>query len=145
MTAPEATPRPLVTRRRLVVSVLLALAAVGIVYAFTLHEEPEPVRYTHGAVRTLYPADGDEVPQQTEVFVELQPGYDVKDFVIEGDAVQRDDLDVTTGLNRFRYQPGEGKPIERFASGRTCVTVEFVALADPDGGLEKARWCFFVD
>lgn len=137
MTAPEA--RPLFTRQRVVVSVLLAVAVVGVVYAFTLHEETEPVRYTHTAVRTAYPEPGDQLPRQTTVFVELQTGYDVKDIVIQGVAVQRDDLEIITGLNRFGYTPGEGKVIEQFQAERTCPTVEFVDPAVPE-----FSWCFYL-
>lgn len=143
MTAPS--PRPLVTRRRVVVSVLLALAAVGIVYAFNLHEEPEPVRYTHAAIVAVMPKPGAEVPRQTEVFVELKPGYDVIDIIVGDDAVQRDDLDVITGLNRFGFVPGEDEAIEKFESGRTCPTVEFVAVTEPKATPQRFSWCFSVD
>lgn len=127
------------------VSVLLALAAVGTVYAFTLHEEPEPVRYTHSAVRTVYPAPGDAVQQQTTVFIELASGYDIKALVIQGTAIQRDDLEVITGLNRFAYTPGEGKVIEEFEPVRTCPTAEFVDVTDPTATLQRFDWCFFYD
>ena len=130
------------TRRRIVVSVLLAMAAVGTVYAFTLHEETKPVRYTHAAVKVVSPSPGTQAPRQTTIFVELAVGYDVKDIVLQGTAVQRDDLEVITGLNRFGYTPGEGKVIEKLQPERTCPTVEFVDMSKADAPLEKFSWCF---
>ena len=130
------------TPRRIVVSILLALAAGGVVLAFTLGEEPEEVRYTHPAVRTVYPAPGDGVARQTTVFVELATGYDIKALVIDGTAIQRGDLEVITGLNRFAYTPGEGKVIETFPPGRTCPTAEFVNVTDAAAALQRFSWCF---
>jgi hypothetical protein len=133
---------PAFTRRRVVVSVLLAAAAVGTVYAFTLHEEPEPLRFANPAVRTVYPKPGERVLRQTTVFVELAAGHDVRDIVIQGTAVQRRDLEVIPGLNRFGYTPGEGKVIEELEPERTCPTVEFVDTSVADSPLQSFSWCF---
>ena len=130
------------TTRRLVISVLLAAAAVAMVYAFTLGEDEKPVRFANPAVRNVYPAPGDGVARQTTVFVELATGYDLKALVLQGTAIQKGDLEVITGLNRFAYTPGEGKVIEKFEPGRTCATAEFVELSDTTGALQRFSWCF---
>jgi hypothetical protein len=137
----------LFTARRLVVSVLLAVAGVGIVYAFSLHEDPEPLRYTHEAVRAVHPTPGDQVLRQTTVFVELDSGYDIRDLVVTEasgrvTAFQGQDLDAIVGLNRFAYTPGKGKVVEEFEPGRTCAKAEFVEASRLDAPLQEFSWCF---
>lgn len=133
-----------VTRRRIVVTMIVAVALGAIVFAFSLHEEEKPLVYTHEAVRIVHPKPGDQVLRQTTIFVELKSGYDVRDIVIQGTAVQRDDLEVIPGLNRFGYTPGKGKVIEELEALRTCPKVEFVNTAVPGAALESFEWCFFV-
>ena len=145
MTSPSAdTParRPFLSVRRLVLSILLASALVGLVYAFTLHEETPPVVYTNSAIRAVYPDPGALLNRQTTVFVELQPGYAVRALTVNGRSIGTDDLDVITGLNRYSYTPGEGKLIEQFDEGRNCALAEFTDTASPGGALQTYEWCF---
>lgn len=134
--------RPFFTVPRLVMSVLLAAALVAMVYAFTLHEETPPVRYTHTAIRTVYPAPGHLLNRQTTVFVELQPGYTVRALTIQGRSIGGDDLEVITGLNRYSYTPGPGKLVEQFDEGRTCAVAEFSDSNAPGAPLQTYEWCF---
>ena len=141
-TAEPAARRPFFTVQRLVLSVLLAAAVVGMVFAFSLHEETPPVVYTHSAIRTVYPQPGDLLNRQTTVFVELEVGYTVRALTINGRSIGADDLDVIEGLNRYSYTPGEGKLIEQFDEGRTCALAEFSDSNAPGAGLQTYEWCF---
>ena len=133
--------RPFFSLQRLVISVLLAGAIVTLVVAFTLHEDTEPIRLTHEAVRTVSPKPGETVLRQTEVFAELETGYTLDALRIDGQAVGGDDLEHIAGLNRWSFTPGEGKAITRFDPGRTCATAEFHADAAADNP-QTFTWCF---
>ena len=131
--------------RRLVVSLLLAASVVGVVWAFTMHEETEPIRLTHAAVRVASPAPGEQaVPRQSTVFVELDADYALDALQLQGQAVGGDDLQHIAGLNRWSFTPGEDKSIEKLPGGRTCATVEFHHASTP-AEPETFSWCFFVN
>lgn len=139
------TAAPLFTRRRLVMSVLLAGAAAALIAAFTMHEEPRPVVYTNAAVRAVSPKPGEHATQRSTVFIELQPGYGLRTLRFDGGTqVGAQELDVITGLNRYSYTPAEGKQIERLDAGRTCAQVEFVDDTQAGAALQEFSWCFVV-
>ena len=67
-------------RRRLVLSLVLAAALVGIWFALTT-AETDPQRKLPAAVENVSPADGELVLRQTQVVVDLAPGYRGKLFI----------------------------------------------------------------
>jgi DUF971 family protein len=131
--------------RRLVITLLLALSVGGIVWAFTMHEETEPVRITHAAVKVVSPEAGEQtVPRQSTVFIELEPDYALDALQLQGQAVGGDDLQHLAGLNRWSFTPGEGKTIEKLPGGRTCAVAEFHRISG-EGSADRYSWCFFVN
>lgn len=126
-------------------SLLLALAAGGIIAAFSMHEEPRPVVYTNSAVKAVSPKPGEGATQDSTVFIELQPGYALRTLRFDnGEQMAAEDLDVIVGLNRYSFTPGEGKQVERLDAGRTCAEVEFSETAQPGNPLQTFSWCFDV-
>lgn len=142
----STSPRgPLFTVRRVVMSLLLAAAVGGMIVAFTMHEEPEPVVYTNAAVRAVEPKPGEQATQRSTVFIELQPGYSLRTLRFDGGTqVGVKEMEVITGLNRFGYTPGEGKQIERLDAGRRCAEVEFADETTAGAPLQTFSWCFVV-
>lgn len=140
--APGGSRPPLVTTRRLAISLVLAVAVAALVAAFAMHQETEPVRLTNTAVRVVSPAPGERVPRQTTVFVELVVGYELDALQVNGRAVGPADMEILTGLNRFGYTPGEGKPIEEFDPDRNCATAEFHRAGEPVEPGDEYTWCF---
>ncbi|HEX2039991.1 MAG TPA: hypothetical protein VHF47_09715 [Acidimicrobiales bacterium] len=136
---------PFFTVRRAVISLLLAASVVGLVVAFTMHEETEPLRVTHAAVRVVSPANGEQsVPRQSTVFVELEGDYTLDALQLQGQAVGGADVEHIPGLNRWSFSPGEGKSIERLPGGRTCAVAEFHRTGGAPAS-ERYAWCFFVN
>lgn len=129
------------TPRRIVISLLLAASVVGIVVAFTMHEETEPLRLTHEAVEVVSPEPGEQVLRQTTVFVELKADYTLDALQIDGRAVGGDDLEHIEGLNRWSFTPGDGKSIEEHDEGRNCATAEFHRVGTTDAP-QTFTWCF---
>jgi hypothetical protein len=131
----------LLTARRVVVSLLLAAAVFGVVWAFTMHEETEPIRLTHVAVKVVSPAPGEQVPRQATVFVELKPGYTLNALQVQGRAIGGDDLEHIAGLNRWSFTPGDGMSIEELDEGRNCAVAEF-HRNDASSKADTFTWCF---
>lgn len=142
VTAP-ATARRLFTPRRVVSSVLLALAFAGLYLAFILHDDSPNARLRPQAVRTVSPEPGTLQLRQTEIFAELQPTYRGT-LAVNGTTIPDDQLDVIEGLNRVSFTPGEGRELESLPPGRTCAVVTFELVTDPDTEPGSFRWCFNV-
>ncbi|HET7487994.1 MAG TPA: hypothetical protein VFJ85_08700 [Acidimicrobiales bacterium] len=134
--------RELFTFRRVVSTVLLTLAGVGFVYAFTLHDDSPNPRLRPAAVRTVSPAPGALQVRQTDIFVELDPGYRAS-LVVNGVAIPDDQVDVIGGLNRYTFTPGKDREVKRLEPGQNCAIVSF-ALAVGGGDPGEYQWCFTV-
>ncbi len=133
----------LFTARRVVSSVLLAVALVGFVMAFVLHDDSPNPRLRPQAVRTVSPEPGSLQLRQTEIFVELEPAYRGTLSVNET-TIPDDQLQVIEGLNRISFTPGPDREIEELPPGRTCAEVTYELVTAPDVEPARYRWCFNV-
>jgi hypothetical protein len=140
---PQSERRPLVTPRRVVLSVLLAVAAVGMYVVSTMHDDSPTGGARSRIVKSVYPTPGSIQPRQTEVSVELDPSY-VGSLAINATTIPDDQLSVIRGLNRISYTPGEGREIERLPAGLNCAVVRFHPVAGAPGQPGSYRWCFSV-
>ncbi len=131
------------TLRRVVISVLLALAGALLVVAATLTEEPEVLVPNDEAVNFVAPQPNTVLAlRQTEVVVQLDIGYELDALIVNNTAVGGDDLVHVAATNRYSYTPGEGKTIEQFPEGRNCVTAEFHEAGQPPERGRQYTWCF---
>jgi hypothetical protein len=93
-------------RQRIVISVLLATAVVGIVFAFQMHEETEePVRVS--TVRQVFPRPGESMLRQDTIYADLVFPY-TGVLVIDGIEISEPQLKrVQVGdATRLSYTPG---------------------------------------
>ena len=142
MTAPRRANR-LFTPRRVVSSVLLAVAFAGMYMAFILHDDTPNPKLRPSAVRTVSPEPASLQLRQTEIFVELQPAYRGT-LAVNGTTIPDDQLDVIVGLNRYSFTPGEGQEISELPPGRTCAVVTYELVTDVNAEPGSYRWCFNV-
>jgi hypothetical protein len=142
VTAPDRLTN-LFTARRVISSVLLAVAFAGLYSAFLLHDDAPNPRLRPPAVRTVSPEPGSLQLRQTEIFVELQPTYQGT-LSVNGTTIPDDQLDVIDGLNRYSFTPGPDRELENLPPGRTCAEVTYVLVTGPDGEPGRYRWCFNV-
>ena len=142
MTAPARATR-LFTARRVVSSVLLAVAFAGLYMAFILHDDSPNPRLRPTAVRTVSPDPGTLQLRQTEIFAELEPAFRGT-LTVNGTPIPDDQLQVIEGLNRISFTPGEGRELDKLPPGRTCAVVRFEPIADPGAEPGSYRWCFNV-
>jgi hypothetical protein len=129
------------TRYRVVLTLLgIALVAI-VVLAVVLTPEGRTPRLPD-ALDAYSPEDGATVLRQTQLVIDLQPGYDL-DLVIDGQAIPDAELDGTPETGRFVYVPGPGKTIEAWAPGFHAIEATWERTTGlPDPG--SLRWSFRV-
>ena len=136
----------------------IALFIAG--FAITTTGDPDqPIVASNPAVEELIPAPGSEVLRQSQVGIDLVAGYTAQLF-INGTPIPLDEMNVLrdtddpavsaeepgtfdTTLNRFLYQPLEGRSVPELVGDENCVVAEFWALAEPDAR-QRVEWCFTV-
>ena len=129
------------TRYRIILSLLGLLLGLLVVGAVILAPSGDVTRLP-GALESFSPADGAIVQRQTDLEVDLQPGYALT-LVIDGITIPTDDIDFTEATGKYVFRPGVGKAITEWLPGFHIVEVEFdrtVGLPDP-GSL---RWSFRI-
>jgi len=139
----------LITRRRIVISVILAGAVAVLVFGFTLvRPADQAVVYTDSAVRMLYPPKpGDVILRESRVGVTLSQDYTLAYGTTNGMAINKigipqDQLDVIAGLNQYFYYPAPGKEISELPVGRVCVDLQIRRVVDPNDTGRRFSWCF---
>jgi hypothetical protein len=133
----------------------VAIFIIAFVVANT--DEPGSVRIVNPAIEALIPAPGSEVLRQSQVGVDLAPGFEAE-LVINGVQIPPDELNVLrdaddpqqsasqtgafgTTINRFTYQPLEGRAVPELQGDENCVVATFWATADPTN-IDTVEWCF---
>lgn len=139
----HARPARRFTVRRVVSFALIAVACVGIVVAFMMHDDTANPLLRPRAVGTVSPEPDSFQLRQAEIFVELDPLY-LATLAINGTILPDDQLDVIKGLNRYSFTPGKGKEIDELPPGRNCAVVSFDLAANPGTAPGSYRWCFNV-
>lgn len=137
------TPGRLVTLPRVVMSLLLALAAAGMYVAFTLHEDTPPAPVRPRAVRVVFPTPGSLQLRQTTIFYELESPYEGT-LRVGGVEVPMDELEVIQGLNRISFTPGQGKAIEALEPGTQTVSAVFWLRTEGRRAAQRYTWRFTV-
>ena len=144
-------------RRRLVLSLVVAAALVGFWFAIT-GAETEPERKLPTAIETVSPADGALVLRQTQVVVDLAPGYRGKLFidgqeipVVErlnegsaGDEPTPIDAVFDPAQNTITFTPTVGATIPEFAPRPHQVTVSFWRFEESAEAAGNYSWTFRV-
>jgi len=128
-------------KRRIVMSLIAAVAVAGFVFAFSApkQEEAGPLP---PAVEGFTPAGGDLDLRQVEIAADLAPGY-TGYLLVDNVEVPRDDLNIVPALNRITLAPLPGSDYEALEPGSHCATVVYRRIGEPEtavGG--QYRWCF---
>ena len=131
------------TRQRIVISVLLATAVVGIVFAFQMHEETEePVRV--GTVRQVFPKAGEAMLKQDTIYVDLgfpHTGTLVIDEIeIPDPQLKRIQVGDAT---RISYTPSPNSVTGSLAAGKHHAVVRYW-LPDRPAEVSGYSWDFNV-
>lgn len=129
------------------------------IVAFILNgeEQGEVLISANPGLEQLIPAPDSKVLRQEQVGVDLSAGFSAE-LEINGVPIPPDQINVlrsdrnptesnaTTStfgrtLNRFIYQPLDGRAVPELKADENCVVATFWPLADPTN-ISEVRWCF---
>jgi hypothetical protein len=112
-------------RQRIVISVLLAVAVVGIVFAFQMHEETEePVRV--GTVQQVFPKPGQAMLKQDTIFADLAFPYTGKIVIDEVEIPDTQIKRIQVGdATRLSYTPAPDSATGSLEAGRHHAVVSY--------------------
>ncbi len=137
-------------RTRVSVAAFMLLGISGLVAAALVGSGDDDRAITASpGVKRLIPSPGDEVLQQQQVGVVLDARYRLSSLVVHSGEQVGNGADVTTevnhieGLNRFEFDPGEGRVIEALSPDTNCAVATVVLIARPEEA-DTVRWCFEV-
>jgi hypothetical protein len=136
------------TRFKIGAVAVLAVAITLFVVAFTMFEDggEDPVLRGGDAavVENLIPRRDAQVPQQSNVGIDLVAGWDGT-LVLGGVEIPTDQLQVTPEIGLIEYTPGEGKAVEELDAGRNCISAIIWRIEDGRGVDDRTiPWCFEV-
>lgn len=141
---------------------MLLVGIIGVVTALAITNRggtENVVVSQNPAIESLTPADGAEVLRQSEVGIDLVSGYEAE-LIINGVFIPPGELNIfrdidnpeisaeqagtfDSTLNRFVYQPLEGRVIPELKGDENCATANFWPLSDPSAR-QSVSWCFTV-
>jgi hypothetical protein len=119
-----------------------------IVYAFVGLDEggEDPVLRggDRAVVENLIPRRNAQVPQQSNVGIDLVVGWDGT-LVIDGVEIPREQLQLTPEIGLIEYTPAPGRAVEELQSGENCVTAVIWKVSEGRGVDDRSiPWCFDV-
>jgi|RhiMethySRZTD1v2_1073278.scaffolds.fasta_scaffold03289_12 hypothetical protein len=136
------------TRFKIVAAAVVTVAVGMIVYAFIGLDEggEDPVLQggDRAVVENLIPRRNAQVPQQSNVGIDLVTGWDGT-LVIGGVEIPREQLQLTPEIGLIEYTPAPGQAIEELESGENCVTAVIWKVSEGRGVDDRSiPWCFDV-
>lgn len=144
--APGARRAPMSTGRyRLLVALALVVAGAALFFgvrATDTGDDDVVVRARPDVVEHVYPSNGDQVLRQTEIGIDLAPGYEGM-LIVNGQPIPEEELRLVPEQNQVFFLPGEGTAIEELPAGRSCVTA-LVWKSQTGRGVQDQTfsWCF---
>ncbi|MDP1820979.1 MAG: hypothetical protein Q8K58_13965, partial [Acidimicrobiales bacterium] len=123
--ASDPTGPPPTTLRYRVLVALAVLAAIGALAAAVMRtdtgeDEPATVAGRPDVVEHLIPPSGTEFLRQSELGIDLAPGYEGA-LAVNGTEIPEDQLRLVPQQNQVFFTPGAGKVIEELRAGPACV------------------------
>jgi hypothetical protein len=136
------------TRFKIGAVVVLAVAITLFAFAIRSFEDggDDPVLQGGDAavVENLLPRRDAQVPQQSNVGIDLVNGWDGT-LIIDGVEIPRDQLQRTPEIGLIEFTPAEGLAVEELDSGQNCVSAVIWQVSDGRGVADRTiPWCFDV-
>jgi hypothetical protein len=148
--APPALPprQPSSLRYRIVITIAMVAAALalwaGLRATQTGDEDRAMVNGRPDVVEHFQPRNGAEALQQSEIGIDLTPGYE-GGLILNGTAIPTDELRLVPEQNQVFFAPGPGRTFETLPSGTNCVTAIVWRSSEGRGGRDLSfQWCFDV-
>ena len=138
---------------------LVTVGITGVILGFALSNNGSTDIRVEGnpAIEALFPEPDAEVLRQTSIGIDLIAGYEAE-LTINGVPIPPDQINVlrdldnpresaqTSGtfgstLNRFLYQPLEGRAVPELQGDSNCVIAVYWPISDPTDR-STIEWCF---
>ncbi len=139
----------------------LALGVAIFVIAFLVAntDEDTPIGFANPAIDSVTPLPGAEVLRQSQVGIDLVSGFEAE-LIINDTPIPPDQINILRNaedpnesaeqpgvfaetINRFLYQPLEGRAVPELKGDENCVVASFWPIADPSD-IDTVSWCFTV-
>jgi len=134
----------MITFRRLVISVLLALSLVGLAYGFSsARDTTKPPVYTDPAVEGTFPKEGDLDLRQARIGIDLASGFQAA-IKLDDREIPDDQVEKVVGLDQYFYTPGPGTETGALSPGRHCAAAVIWGVAETRDQGRDFVWCFQV-
>ena len=150
MAAPAPTEPLYSTKGKIVIAVLLLIAAAGLVLAYNRTEtgnDDDPIVSSGGVPLDgfgLRPQRNAEVLRQTEIGIDLKPGFEAV-LEVDGVEIPAAELRIVPPENQVFFTPTDGATVEQLEAGRRCVTAIYWQSADGrTDDSPRYTWCFEV-
>lgn len=134
---------PSARNRRFIVVGALAFAAIMFAIAILVYLGNPRSTDLPVAIQAVSPVAQSNVLAQSDVVVDLAVGY-TGTIDINGVPIPAEEINEASALNQFRFQPGEGKVIERLFPDQNCVRVTYWQIAIGPADSQTYSWCFFA-
>ncbi len=134
---------PIITARRLAISVILALCVVGMGWALSQTRTTASVVYRDSAIVQVFPAEGDLDLRQARIGVEINQAW-TGVLEVDGFELPENQVERVVGLNQIFYYPGPGKVTGALAPGRHCATAFVWQVIRTRSSGHPYSWCFNV-
>lgn len=117
----------------------------GIRATETGDRDPVIINGRPDVVEHFLPRQGAQALHQTEVGIDLGPGYEGT-LLINGVTIPDDELRIVAEQNQVFFLPGPGRTFESLPAGRNCITALVWKSAVGRGGASDLifDWCFDV-
>jgi hypothetical protein len=133
----------LLTPRRLVISLILALSLTGMGWALNQTRTTPRFVYKDSAIHLIVPSEGDLDLRQARIGVEIDAAW-TGVLQIDGVEIPEDQVQRVVGLNQIYYTPGPGKETGALAPGRHCATAFVWRINQTRDQGHPFSWCFNV-
>ncbi len=147
MTTPLPRRRGPMSDLRYRLTIAAALVAAGLALLAAVRstdtgDDPPAGTSPPRFVEHLRPGSGDEVLRQTEIGIDLAPGYEAT-LIINGEPIPDDELRRVPEQNQVFFLPGASTTFPELPGGRNCVTaVVWRSSAGPGVDDRPVTWCF---
>ncbi|HEX3426638.1 MAG TPA: hypothetical protein VHT30_10940 [Acidimicrobiales bacterium] len=142
----------MITRRRVVVSLILATCFALFIWSFSLVRPTNtPVVFKNSAVKAVSPTVGALVLRESSVAITLAPGYNLASQNIDGlsisadgaaTGIPTDEIQITPAQNQYSFLPTGGSVLSELPVGRVCAIAEILSTNNPSGAPQSFSWCF---
>ncbi|MGQ0830802.1 MAG: hypothetical protein ACT4OV_03905 [Microthrixaceae bacterium] len=152
MTEPTSEPpsqRPSSLRYQALVTAAIVVAALALFAGIRATESSSGtnvrINGRPDVVEHVVPTDGAQVLHQSEIGIDLAPGYEGA-LVLNGTAIPTEELRIVAQQNQVFFAPGDGRTFAALPSGRNCATAIVWKSAAGRGTSADLtfQWCFDV-